>query len=201
MSLFPFCPILGAFFQRIRFTPFAMANLSIVFCRQLARARRDKGMTQSALAEAVGCAQSAISMLESGHAERLSLETVEKIAARLGVAMEARAEGGASALTPVAARGYCPNAACPSCVPYVVQGELLFWPRPQPAAGARRCVYCGELLESRCPACGAPFTEGACCSQCGSPRVADDGVRGGGDPEAWASQRRREIAEWRALLG
>ena len=45
-------------------------------------------MTQSALAEAVGCKQSAISMLESGHAEKIAQETVEKIAALLGVAME-----------------------------------------------------------------------------------------------------------------
>ena len=65
-----------------------MANLSIAFCRQLAKARREKGMTQSALAEAVGCKQSAISMLESGQSAKIAQETVTRIAALLGVALE-----------------------------------------------------------------------------------------------------------------
>ena len=62
-----------------------MAQLSTTFCRQLARARRERGMTQSALAQAVSCAQSAISMLEPGQPGKLSQETVGKIASLLGV--------------------------------------------------------------------------------------------------------------------
>ncbi len=180
-----------------------MATFSTAFCRQLARARRGKGMTQSALAQAVGCAQSAISMLESGHAERLSQETVAKIAAVLNIALESSGTENAACAPMVMGgnRGYCPNAACPSNVPYVVQGEILYWPRPQPAAGLRHCVYCGELLETRCPKCGAAFTEGACCPQCGEARIPDTGASAGQDPSAWASQRCREIGEWRALLG
>jgi transcriptional regulator with XRE-family HTH domain len=182
-----------------------MAQLSLSFCRQLARARRDRGLTQSALAQAVGCKQSAISMLESGQPEKLSRETVEKIAALLGVVLDApAAEPTAHSPQPTAsslvARGYCPGAACPSNVPYTVQGELLFWPRLQPLARGGHCAVCGELLEPRCPGCGAAVSaEGACCPACGGARVANT-LPPGADADEWAARRRREIAEWRALL-
>jgi transcriptional regulator with XRE-family HTH domain len=181
-----------------------MAQLSTTFCRQLARARRDKGMTQSALAQAVGCKQSAISMLESGQPEKLSQETVVKIAKLLGVALDAPS----SPLIPEtrtlnperAARGYCPNAACYSNVPFAVQGELLFWPRLQTLAAGGHCAFCGELLEPRCPHCGAAVAvDGACCPACGGARVTNT-LNPDTDPDAWTAQRRREIAEWRTLL-
>ncbi len=178
-----------------------MAHLSTTTCRLLARARREKGLTQSALAHAVGCKQSAVSMLESGQPEKLSQEAVEKIAKLLGVPLEAPAA--AQPLLPrlpESARGFCPNALCPSNVPYAVNGELLFWPRLQAVAeGLSRCACCGELLESRCPHCGAAVAEGACCTACGGARVTNT-LPPGTVPDAWAAQRRREIAEWRALL-
>ncbi len=179
-----------------------MAQLSITFCRQLARARRDKGMTQSALAQAVGCKQSAVSMLESGQPEKLSQETVEKIASLLGVVFESQAAQPA-AYSPKSssssdARGFCPSAACHANVPYVVRGELLFWPRLQALSGGRHCVVCGELLEPRCPQCGAPVTDGACCPACGSARVVNT-LEPDTAPEVWAAQRRRDIAEWKTL--
>ena len=179
-----------------------MAQLSIPFCRQLARARRDKGMTQSALAQAVGCKQSAVSMLESGQPEKLSQETVDKIATLLGVVFESQAS------KPIAyslqsssdsnAHGFCPSAACHANVPYVVQGELLFWPRLQALSGGLHCIFCGELLEPRCPQCGAPVSDGACCPACGVARVTNT-LAPDTSPEAWAAQRRRDIAEWKAL--
>jgi len=179
-----------------------MAHLSTTFCRRLAQARRSKDMTQSALAQSVGCKQSAISMLESGQPEKLSRETVEKIAKLLDVPLDppsSQSPATAVGLQPSGVHGYCPNAACPSNIPYVAQGALLFWPHLQSLSGGRHCVFCGELLESRCPQCGAPVTEGACCPACGEARVANtlapDAV-----PENWAVQRRREIAEWKFLL-
>ena len=178
-----------------------MAQLSITVCRQLARARREKGLTQSALAQAVGCKQSAISMLESGQPEKLSQEAVAKIASLLEVSLDAASAllspepRTLSPLTP-----YCPSAACPSNVPYAVAGELLFWPRPQPAsAGGKHCAYCGEVLERQCPRCGAAAGEGACCHACGGAKVIDTLPPETGR-EAWAAQRRREIAEWKALI-
>jgi len=175
-----------------------MAHLSITFCRQLARARREKGMTQSALAQAVACKQSAISMLESGQGEKLSHETVAKIAALLGVPCEPESTGTPAAKG--AGGGYCPSAACFSNVPYAVADDLLFWPRPQPApSDGRHCAYCGELLERLCPHCGAGVTDGACCPACGGARVTNT-LPPGTDLAPWAAQRRREIAEWRSLL-
>ena len=175
-----------------------MAHLSISFCRQLARARRDKGLTQSMLAQTVGCKQSAISMLESGQSEKLSQETVEKIAALLGVPVESPAPHSMPAAAS-GAFGYCPNADCYSNVPYVVQNELFFWPRLHSLALGNRCVFCGELLESTCHQCGAPVAEGACCSTCGTPRVTNT-IAADVPAETWAAKRRRDIAEWKALL-
>jgi transcriptional regulator with XRE-family HTH domain len=159
-------------------------------------------MTQSALADAVGCKQSAISMLESGQPEKLSQETVGKIASLLCVELDAQAALPAASpfvSSSATARGFCPNAACYANVPYVMQGELRFWPRLQPLADGGHCRFCGELLEARCPQCGAPLSEGACCPACGAERItntlAPDTL-----PEAWAAQRRQAIAEWKALL-
>ena len=181
-----------------------MANLSIAFCRQLAKARREKGMTQSALAEAVGCKQSAVSMLESGQSAKIAQETVVKIAALLDVPLDAPPTGlcpPSSGLRAPANHSFCPNALCLSNVPYVVSDELLFWPRPQPLGGADspRCATCGELLERRCPHCGAALAEGACCPHCGGRKVTNT-LPPETDAEAWAAARRREIAEWRSLL-
>ncbi|HNX35129.1 MAG TPA: helix-turn-helix domain-containing protein [Kiritimatiellia bacterium] len=180
-----------------------MAQLSIAFCRQLSKARREKGMTQSALAEAVGCKQSAISMLESGQSVKIARETVEKIASRLGVPLEPASDdprSPAMAAGPLPAHAFCPNAFCYTNVPYVVNGDLLFWPRPQPAsaAGGTHCAVCGELLERRCPHCGAPLGAGACCPHCGGALVTNT-LPPETDPETWSAQRRREIAEWRSL--
>jgi len=177
-----------------------MAHISTAFCRRLAQARREKEMTQSALAQRVGCKQSAISMLESGQAEKVSKETVEKIAKLLDVPLEASSASASAAQPPLSgASGYCPSAACPSNVPYTVQGELFFWPRLQPLSAGARCVFCGELLEARCPQCGAPVTDGACCPQCGAARVTNT-VGTDSVPDAWAERRRREIADWKSLL-
>jgi len=182
-----------------------MADISIAFCRQLAQARRVKGLTQSALAEAVGCKQSALSMLEAGHTAMVSQETVEKIAALLDVPLEKTAAmTHAPTASPATAstHAYCPHADCFSNVPYVVNGELHFWPRPRTGglATATHCAVCGELLERRCPHCGAAVTTtGACCPTCGGARVANT-LPPETDYESWAAQRRRDIAEWRSLI-
>lgn len=175
-----------------------MAHLSIAFCRQLSRARRDKGLTQSMLAHTVGCKQSAISMLESGQSEKLSQETVEKIAELLGVPVESPSSQ-PKPLASSGAFGYCPNADCYSNIPYVVQNELFFWPRLHSLALGNRCAFCGELLESVCPQCGAPVTDGACCTSCGTPRITNT-LAPDIPAEPWAAKRRRDIAEWKALL-
>ena len=34
------------------------------------------------------------------------------------------------------------------------------------------CALCGEILERRCPNCGAPVHAGAICSLCGQPYIS-----------------------------
>ena len=181
-----------------------MDDIYKAFCRQLAQARRVKGLTQSALAEAVGCKQSALSMLEAGHTAKVSQETVEKIAALLDVPLEKTARHDARPdrqSATASTHAYCPHADCFSNVPYVVNGELHFWPRPETGAwrrphtaGLRRVVgtplpalrSCGDndwrLLSHVRWRTGCQYT------------AARD------DYESWAAQRRPDIAEWRSLI-
>jgi transcriptional regulator with XRE-family HTH domain len=158
-------------------------------------------LTQSALARQLACQQSAISMLEGGRSEALSQETIARLAALLDVTLEATALPGAAA-DRSAGRTYCPQAECPSNVPFAINGEVVFWPRPQPGAHqpGRHCAFCGEVLAAGCPACGAPVSEGCCCRACGAVLVPPPATVDAASAETWASARRRQIADWRALL-
>jgi len=177
-----------------------MDGPSTEHCLQLRAARREKGLTQAQLAERVGCQQSAISMMEAGRATALARETLDRIAAELGVVLEQSPKlSDKTVAAPVSGAAHCTDPECPSNIPFVVSGSLVFWPRPQPVAGGRHCAYCGELLASVCGKCGAPASAGACCRDCGAAFVPPPAaVRAGG--EAWAETRRQQIAEWRALL-
>ena len=55
----------------------------------LRRARQAANLRQTALAQQVGCTQSALSMFEGGRASALSAETVRKVAETLGVELPA----------------------------------------------------------------------------------------------------------------
>lgn len=163
-------------------------------------ARRAKRMTGMQLAQEAGCTQSAISQFEGGKETALRRETVEKIAGILGVELPATTEDepGNVATQTVPTGSYCPNAECPSNVPYVVAGELLFHPRKQPDNSAVYCPWCGEVLSHECPQCEAPATQTAFCPSCGAKRIeASSDIA---DPEVWSAKRRREIAELDSLL-
>ncbi len=171
--------------------------------RRLRAARRARGLTQAELARQAGCQQSAVSMLENGRPEVVARDTLVRLAGLLGVAVEAE-QPTVAAARPAAGRAFCPQAVCPSNVPYVVAGELLFWPRPQAAAigggsRARHCAYCGEVLAFVCPGCGAAAGEGACCRECGQALVPPP-AEFDGPIERWAESRRQALAEWRALV-
>ena len=189
-----------------------MTNLSPEICLKFKEARKSKGLNQSALAKAIGCQQSAISMFEGGMATKLSDETVRRMADFLGVkieeevkAAEEASEGQDSAAAAVRQmvaiqHGYCPNCHCPSNVPYVVEGRLFYRPSRLIASptGGTRCTQCGEILEMRCPVCGAPLNDGACCAVCGSAYVTPvlpEGI----DHTAYARARRDEIIQLRSL--
>ena len=176
-----------------------MTNLPPEFCLLAASARRAAKLSQSALAREIGCNQSALSMFEAGYPTKLSGETVERLAKRLGLELGTGTASGAGQAAqlaqPVQVRAFCPDCRCLSNVPYGCGGRLFFRPAPvSVCAGANaHCVHCGELLETACPACGAPVNEGACCAVCGAGYVTALPVEG--DPSAWAARRRAEIAE------
>ncbi|MEI6211316.1 MAG: helix-turn-helix transcriptional regulator [bacterium] len=177
-----------------------MDHLSIELCRQLREARRVRGLTQAQLAQRVGCQQSAVSMMEAGRTTALARETLVQIAAELGVALAHVGATPATADTAASCgRAFCTDPECPSNIPFVVGGVLVFWPRPQPVAGGRHCAHCGEVLAGICSKCGAAASAGACCRECGTPFVPPPATVCA-DSEAWAVERRRQIAEWRALL-
>ena len=198
-----------------------MQNLTAEICAKFKEARKAKGLNQSALAQAVGCKQSAVSMFEAGMATKLSDEVVGKMAELLGLDLAAmlkadeerrKARGGMDVLPMMTAgvvspgdmqivRGYCPNCQCPSNVPYVVDGRLLYRPSRLMASprGGVRCVQCGEVLEMRCPACGAPLNDGACCGVCGNAYITPTLIEGV-DVVAYARARRAEILELKSFM-
>lgn len=173
---------------------------SLPLFRRLAAARRAQGISQGQLAKQAGCVQAAVSMMENGKADAIAHETIVKIAEILHVEIDETPEAALPAV-PVLAPGHavCPNGDCPSNVPFVVNGSVAFWPKKQPSATAKYCAYCGEVLEHACSNCGAPIGEGAFCQKCGTPHVMPPAADIA-DPVAWAAARRREIAEFKALI-
>ena len=183
-----------------------MSNVSKELCLRFAEARRAKGLRQTELAARVGCTQSALSMFESGQPTKLSEETVKKLAEFLRVPLVEEVSspivvptnGSHESLNVV--HGFCPNCQCPSNVPYVVDGRLFYRPSRTVASptGGPRCTQCGELLEMRCPSCGAPLNDGACCAVCGS-RYVTPSITEEIDVVAYARMRREEIIQFREL--
>ena len=157
-----------------------MTKLSPEICFKLKEARRTAGLSQSAVAFEVGCKQSALSMFEQGDGTKLNDEVIKKLAEKFGVSLippspEAKAPAThPEAVTAIKVRGFCPNPHCPSNKAYEVDGRTLLMPdrtAADPVLG-KFCALCGEVLEKRCPNCGAPVHDGAICSLCGDPYVA-----------------------------
>ena len=160
-----------------------MTNLSPDICLKIRDARRAAKLSQSELAAEVGCKQSALSMFEQGCPTKLNDEVVEKLAKKFNI--ELKDKPPTSNLQPptfnlqpstfnLPLRGFCPNPNCPSNKPYLVDGRQLYLPDREAAdpIGAKFCAMCGEVLEKRCPNCGAPVHAGGICSLCGEPYVA-----------------------------
>lgn len=156
-----------------------MKNLNPEFCKRAKAARREAGLTQGELAAEVGCRQSALSMFEQGDGTKLNDEVIEKLAKKFNLSLTPPVSSGNApppppAPAPLLARGFCPNPHCPSNHAYFVEEVRLFRPDREAAdpVGGRYCAVCGELLERKCPSCGAPVHAGAICSLCGQPYVA-----------------------------
>ena len=161
-----------------------MKNLNPEFCKRVKAARKEAGLGQSQLAAEIGCKQPALSMFEQGDGTKLSDEYIEKLAKRFSLDLASfQGKNDAAAQVPVqvapvvpssAMRGFCPNPHCPSNHEYFVEEMRLLRPDRESAdpVGGKFCAVCGEVLERRCPSCGAPVHAGAICSLCGQPYVA-----------------------------
>jgi len=155
-----------------------VTELSSEICLKIRAARREAKLSQSVLAAEVGCKQSALSMFEQGDGTKLNDAVVEKLAKKFGIDLKATVEkaspsADAGRMVTAAGVGFCPNPHCPSNHPYEVDGRTFYRADRECAdpVGGKFCAMCGEVLEKRCPNCGAPIHEGAVCSHCGEPYV------------------------------
>ena len=154
-----------------------MKNLSPSICFKIKEARRRAGLSQSVLANEVGCKQAALSMFEQGDGTKLNEDVVKALAEKFSISLEEEKlpppPPPQSTFITSTERGFCPNSACPSHHRYEVEGRILL--KIDRAAtdpvGGKYCAICGEILEKRCPNCGALVHDGAVCSICGSPYV------------------------------
>ena len=167
---------------------------------RLREARRRAALTQATLAREVGCKQSAISMLESGKGDAVSRATLEKIAERLGVALDQEGSPAGSVGTlPRAGVRFCPNPECLSNFPYEVGDSILFLPRGGHHPGVY-CSLCGEVLAEQCPQCEAPAAPLAgCCTQCGHSLIeapCDLSVA----QSTWVQARQQQVQAARAWV-
>ena len=157
--------------------------MSPEICRKVKEARREAGLSQSVLAAEVGCKQSALSMFEQGDGTKLNDEVIEKLCKKFGIELPKKGETAESVRPQVLAlpyakpqqpsRGFCPNPQCPSHLTYEVDGRTFLKPDrlQQDPVGGKYCAVCGEILEKKCPNCGAPVHDGAICSLCGDPYI------------------------------
>ena len=168
------------------------------FHLQVRAARRAAHWSQTELAAKAGCRQSQLSAFESGVPGKVSRETIAKLAELLGLDPPAADVAAPPSAAP-GARARCPNFECPSNLPYLVGGQLLFLPLGTAGSGAH-CAICGEVLVRACPHCGAPIrAPGGCCEACGAPIVEmPEGFAP--DPRAWAEAQRAEVVALRAAL-
>ena len=133
------------------------------------QARIAAGMTQKALAEKTGCAQSAVSMFEAGKRDALAYDSIVKIAGLLKVELPDCGENRAPET--LASYAFCPGFECPSNLAYMVGATVFLLPTGA-AGNGKHCVVCGEAVCGLCHGCGNRLAgTGACCPECGAALV------------------------------
>jgi len=165
-------------------------------------ARRDRGMTQAELAEAVGTKQAQVSMYERGQETALAHHKVLEIAKLLDVDVKAFAQKRDPVSGKAMLRKICPAFDCPTSYPFMSSGKACVVPLfvKSVANEKTRCRLCSEVLLSRCPTpgCGEPLVEGASCPRCGKQYVKVI-LEKGQDPAEWVKEQRAAIRELRTM--
>lgn len=118
-------------------------------------------------------------MFERGDGTKLNDEVIGKLSKKFGIGLKPAEPLSEAVMVPKPVveaaihSGFCPNAACPSHRSLQIEGRLILQPNrvEQDPVGGKYCAICGEVLERKCPNCGAPVHEGAICSWCGQPYV------------------------------
>ncbi len=153
--------------KKSHLTPKSIASFSAL----VVEARRRRSITQSALAQHIGCKQSAISMFERGNRQALSQDKQEALATFLELAWPPAEDSPTSPDADVVCESrpiaYCPHFDCPANYPYWIGTRLMVMPRATNAQAGKHCRYCGEICETHCPHCKAPYEHGAFCTTCG----------------------------------
>ena len=106
-----------------------MQNISKTICQAFKDARRALGLSQSVVANEIGCHQEAISMFERGNSTKLSEEYVSRLAKRLGIDLKALQDEEENAGKPAEVHvslGYCPDCECPSNSSYAVGNRSFY---------------------------------------------------------------------------
>lgn len=120
-------------------------------------------------------------MFEQGDGTKLNDDVIKKLCDKFGIELPKENSFAAPVLRPVTftnvaalVRGFCPNPSCPSHTSYEVDGRTFLKPdrTQQDPVGAKFCAVCGEVLEKRCPNCGAAVHDGAVCSHCGENYIS-----------------------------
>lgn len=120
-------------------------------------------------------------MFEQGNGTKLNDEVIRRLSEKFKIEIPQAGEGEEEIIPPrhelsvhAIHSGFCPNPECPSNRVYVIENRRMAMPERDKAdpVGGKYCAICGEILERKCPNCGAAVHEGAVCSYCGQPYIA-----------------------------
>jgi len=172
-----------------------MVKANVMFANEARRKRHERHLTQKALADLIGCGQSAIAHIEKGELNVLSPVKLKLLCKELGLSFP-------TAPVIATALSFCGNSDCPLGWRDVVNGNLVIQPvmfRIE-AEAMRFCKACGQLLLATCqePSCLAEPQEGAAfCVNCGNALVKTERHQQMGDLEDYKERMNQHHREYR----
>lgn len=158
--------------------------------------RKNKGISQTVLAEATGIKQPVVSMFENEECT-LSGEQIQSIADFLGVDLaKLSAQAETEEPKPRADLRYCENPKCPSNIPFASKGRLYLLPTSAGGRCGPRCGRCGDILLDSCRHCSAEIVQDLThCVWCGSQYVTPLPSQASEDPYEFSRRERESLNE------